>query len=60
MKTTDEFIEEFNRRKVPVVRINESLDKYDYVVLFPEKIAKANEMIRGIKLPGNEKTDSRS
>jgi hypothetical protein len=55
MKTIEEFIKEFNQRKVPVVRINESLNKYTNVVLFPEKLAKANEMIRGLKLPEVEK-----
>lgn len=44
-------IEELNKRKVPVVSIDESLDKYNDIVLFPEKVAKANEMLRTIGLP---------
>jgi len=32
-----------NQKKVPAVRIDSSLDKYDNVVLFPEKLARANE-----------------
>lgn len=32
--------------KVPVVRIDPALDKYDNVVLFPEKLAKANELLK--------------
>jgi hypothetical protein len=34
-----------------VIKIDESLDKYDNVVLFPNKAAKANEMLRTIGLP---------
>ncbi|MEO7213727.1 hypothetical protein [Mucilaginibacter sp.] len=48
-------IEELNKKKVPVVKIDESLDKYDNVVLFPEKLAKANEMLRTIGLPKDRK-----
>lgn len=33
------------------VRINKSLDKYANVVLFPEKLAKANKLLKGVKLP---------
>jgi hypothetical protein len=36
---------ELNKTKVPAVRINPALNKYDKVVLFPEKLAKANEML---------------
>ena len=48
-------IKELNKRKAPVVRIDESLDKYNDVVLFPKKLAKANEMLRNSGLP-KEKT----
>lgn len=37
---------EVNEKKVPVVRIDTSLDKYDNIVLFPEKLAKANDMLK--------------
>ena len=40
-----------NKRKTPVVVIDEALDKYDKVVLFPEKFAKANGMLRTVWLP---------
>jgi hypothetical protein len=47
MSTIEELkIEELNKRKTPIVVIDESLDKYDTMVLFPEKLAKANEMLR--------------
>ncbi len=47
MKITDEIKE----RKVPIVKIDKSLNKYKNVVLFPEKLKKANEMLRTVGLP---------
>ena len=44
-------IKELNKKKVPIVRIDKSLNKYDDVVLFPDKVEKANEMLRTIGLP---------
>lgn len=44
-------IKELNKKKVPVVRIDKALNKYSNVVLFPDKVAKANEMLRTIGLP---------
>ena len=44
-------IKELNKKKVPVVRIDKSLNKYSNVVLFPDKVEKANEMLRTIGLP---------
>ncbi|WP_426669538.1 hypothetical protein ACPPVU_25400 [Mucilaginibacter sp. McL0603] len=52
-------IKELNKKKVPVVRIDETLDKYNDVVLFPEKVAQANEMLRKVGLP-KEKNDQTS
>jgi len=44
-------INQINDKKVPVVRIDKSLDKFDDAVLFPDKVAKANEMLRTVGLP---------
>ena len=44
-------IEELNASKVPIVIIDKSLDKLDEIVLFPEKVKKANETIAKIGLP---------
>ena len=44
-------IKELNKKKAPIVIIDKSLNKYDDVVLFPDKVAKANEMLRTIGLP---------
>ena len=42
---------ELNKRKVPIVRIEKSLNKYDNKVLFPDKLEKANEMLKKVGLP---------
>ncbi len=44
-------MQKLKKAKVPVVIIDESLDRYNNVVLFPEKLAKANEMLRTVGLP---------
>ena len=44
-------IKELNRRKTPVVVIDKTLEKYNGKVLFPEKLAKANEVLKKIGLP---------
>lgn len=42
---------EINTKKVPAVRIDPSLDKYDNVVLFPDKLVKANEQLKKSGFP---------
>ena len=42
---------EIKKRKVPIVRVDTSLNKYDNTILFPDKLEKANEMLRKIGLP---------
>ena len=44
-------VAEFKNRKTPIVRIDSSLDKYDDKILFPDKLEKANEMLRKIGIP---------
>ncbi|HEX5150298.1 MAG TPA: hypothetical protein VFW07_02555 [Parafilimonas sp.] len=39
-----------NKMTIPV---DKSLDKYSNVVLFPKKLAKANKLLKGVKLPDN-------
>ncbi len=48
-------IAELNKRKTPIVKIDKSLEKYKGKVLFPEKLAKANEVLKKIGLPKIEK-----
>jgi len=33
------------------MKVNKALDKYENVVLFPEKLARANELLKNVKLP---------
>jgi hypothetical protein len=42
---------ELKKRNIPIVRIDKSLNKYKDTVLFPDKLAKANEMLRNVGLP---------
>ncbi len=46
---------ELNEKKVPVVRIDKSLNKYDNIVLFPEKVKKAKETFEKFGLPDLKK-----
>jgi len=47
-------IQEINNRKVPIVRIDPSLEKYRDKTPYPEKLAKANEMLKTAKLPNKK------
>jgi hypothetical protein len=42
---------EIKKRKIPIVRVDETLNKYDNTILFPDKLKKANEMLKKIGLP---------
>lgn len=44
-------IQELNKRKIPIVRINNGLKKYKTMPIFQEKVDKANETLRTIGLP---------
>lgn len=44
-------IAEIKNRKTPIVRVDTSLNKYDDEVLFPEKLEKANNMLKKVGLP---------
>ena len=33
------------------LRVKKALDKYSNEVLFPEKLAKANKLLKGVKIP---------
>ena len=44
-------IKELNEKKIPVVRIDSSLEKYKSMPLFQNKVDKANEMLKTIGLP---------
>lgn len=42
---------ELKKRKSPIVTIDKALNAYDEVVVFPEKLAEANEVLKKIGLP---------
>jgi len=44
-------VKELNKSKLPIVRIDNSLERYKDKVLFKGKLDKANEMLRTTGLP---------
>ncbi|MCW3108084.1 MAG: hypothetical protein JWQ09_2590 [Segetibacter sp.] len=59
MKTEiEKKIEELNKSKSPIVAIDPSLNKYQGKVLFPKKLAIAEENLKGVKLPEIKKLRS--
>lgn len=44
-------VEELNKAKIPVVRINKKLEEFKGKILFPEKLELANKMLKNVKLP---------
>jgi len=48
-------IENLNKSKTPIVKIDKSLEKLRGRNLFPEKLAKANEVIAKVGLPKQTK-----
>ena len=49
---------ELNDKKIPVVRIDKSLNKYSNVVLFPEKVEKAKQAFEKFGIPDLKKHKS--
>jgi hypothetical protein len=44
-------IDELNKAKIPIVKIDKRLERFRGKVLFPEKLALANKMLENAKLP---------
>lgn len=44
-------INDLNKAKVPIVKIDKSLERFRGKVLFPEKLELANKLLANIKLP---------
>lgn len=51
-------IKELNKRKVPIVQIGNSLEKYKGETLFKDKLDKANEMLKTTGLPKSRRQHS--
>ena len=47
-------VDELNKAKIPVVKINKMLEEFRGKILFPKKLALANEMLSRVKLPNLE------
>ena len=52
-------VEDLNKRKVPIVRIDNSLEKFKDLPIFQDKVDKANEMLENVGLPKEKSTASR-
>lgn len=48
-------VQELNDSKAPIVRIDPALEQYRDKILFPEKLVKANEMLKTAKLPSRKR-----
>ncbi|MGG7034181.1 MAG: hypothetical protein ACI7YS_03190 [Flavobacterium sp.] len=44
-------VEDLNKAKIPIVKIDKRLEKFRGKILFPKKLALANEMLSKAKLP---------
>jgi len=44
-------IENLNKAKIPIVKIDKKLERFRGKVLFPEKLEKANEILKRVGLP---------
>jgi hypothetical protein len=44
-------IKEVNEKKIPILKIDNSLEKYVKMPIFQDKVDKANEMLRTVGLP---------
>jgi hypothetical protein len=48
-------IKQLNKKKTPIVVIDDSLEKYKDMPLFQDKVDMANEMLRTVGLPKDTK-----
>ncbi len=44
-------IKKINQKKVPIVRIDNSLEKFKDMPIFQDKVEKANEVLKKVGLP---------
>lgn len=49
-------IQELNKSKLPIVRVDRSLEPLAEKVLFPEKLENANEVLAAAGLPATQRT----
>ena len=51
-------VNELNKKKTPVVAIDDSLEKFKDKTLFPEKLDKVNQILKRAKLPKSKKANN--
>jgi hypothetical protein len=44
-------INEINKRKIPIIRIDNSLERFKKMPIFQDKVDMANEVLRTVGLP---------
>ncbi|WP_257670947.1 hypothetical protein [Parapedobacter tibetensis] len=44
-------IEQINKTKTPIVKIDKKLDRFQGKILFPEKLKQANDTLKKVGLP---------
>lgn len=49
-------VEELNKSKTPIVKINKTLDKLAVKVLFPDKLEEANHILKTVGVPKTKKS----
>ena len=47
-------VKDLSGRKVPIIAIDPALEQYKDKIMFPEKLAKANLMLKTAKLPAKK------
>lgn len=52
-------VEQLNSSKVPVIVFDKKLEQFRDKVLFPEKVAKANEILSKVGLPKQKKSKTK-
>lgn len=48
-------IKDLNKAKLPIVKVDKKLEKLTGKVLFPEKLERANRVLRDVGVPKSEK-----
>jgi hypothetical protein len=51
-------VKKLNKKKIPIVTIDNSLEKYKNEPLFQDKVDKANEVLQKVGLPKKKKRAS--
>ncbi len=50
-------VEQLNNSKIPIIVFDKKLEQFRGKILFPEKLAKANEILAKVGLPKVKKKD---